>query len=929
MNKSFKKINLFLVILFLFMSWILYPVNKVSAVENTVIFQGVESVANISSNVLSSNPYKVLAEIKSGESYVFINNDTSSRTIYESNSGLFDYAIYNKNGSQNTLNIQNKTSKLSVSVPAGGSIVITVNDVFDSSGFLEIQEDGDYFTSKVSSVPAFYKTYINQGESYEFDNNDTMDHTILNNSMWKYNVSGTIEYVIYNKNGLKVEQQIQASKDVFTIPAEGKLIVTVSSLKSGVNALEFDVAGMQDKLITRKTSSVPAFYKTYMKQGDSYEFDNNDIKDHTIVSNSLWRYSVSGTIEYVLYDKNGVKVDQQIQASKDVLTIPAGDKLIVTVSSLKSGVDALELDVAGMEDKLITRKTSSVPAFYKTYMKQGDSYEFDNNDIKDHTIVSNSLWRYSVSGTIEYVLYDKNGVKIDQQIQASKDVLTIPAGNKLIVTVSSLKSGVDTLEFDVAGMEDKLITRKASSVPAFYKTYMQQGDSYEFYNNDTKDHTIISNSLWRYSVSGTIEYVLYDKNGVKVDQQIQASKDVLTIPAGGKLIVTVPSLKAGVNTLEFDVAGMEDKLVTRKVSSVPAFYKTYMQQGDSYEFHNNDTKDHTIISNSLWRYSMLGTIEYVLYDKNGVKVDQQIQTSKDVLTIPAGGKLIVTVPSLKAGVYSIEFDVAGMEDKLITRKESSTPAFSRVSLGLGENYEFINNTSSLQYLLTTSNYNYSYKGNIDYIVYNADGSKYSSATNVYVNSIAIPAGGKIDVLVKKLVYGVYSLDFAGIYNYFEFIGDLYATSSNINDINNYTVSNADINITFSKNIEQSTNFDKIMISDTKGSTVKISKTMNGNILTIKHDQLKLGTQYKLTIPMGAVKSSNNYNLPKDYNLIFKTGSVSQDVNGDGKIDILDIAKIAHSYNLNSKSTGWDKTLDINGDGVVDLYDLVLISKYLN
>lgn len=58
--------------------------------------------------------------------------------------------------------------------------------------------------------------------------------------------------------------------------------------------------------------------------------------------------------------------------------------------------------------------------------------------------------------------------------------------------------------------------------------------------------------------------------------------------------------------------------------------------------------------------------------------------------------------------------------------------------------------------------------------------------------------------------------------------------------------------------------------------------------------------------------------------------IQSDVNGDGKIDIKDIAAVAQKYNITSKdSSKWNKNYDINRDGMIDIYDLVYISKRIN
>lgn len=55
-----------------------------------------------------------------------------------------------------------------------------------------------------------------------------------------------------------------------------------------------------------------------------------------------------------------------------------------------------------------------------------------------------------------------------------------------------------------------------------------------------------------------------------------------------------------------------------------------------------------------------------------------------------------------------------------------------------------------------------------------------------------------------------------------------------------------------------------------------------------------------------------------------------DLNKDGNLNILDVAKAAQSYNLKSSSSGWEnvKFNDVNGDNVINLYDFALLSKVI-
>lgn len=52
----------------------------------------------------------------------------------------------------------------------------------------------------------------------------------------------------------------------------------------------------------------------------------------------------------------------------------------------------------------------------------------------------------------------------------------------------------------------------------------------------------------------------------------------------------------------------------------------------------------------------------------------------------------------------------------------------------------------------------------------------------------------------------------------------------------------------------------------------------------------------------------------------------EDVNKDGKIDILDISEISKYYNLTKDNSRWMEIYDMNNDGIIDIFDLVIIAK---
>ena len=55
---------------------------------------------------------------------------------------------------------------------------------------------------------------------------------------------------------------------------------------------------------------------------------------------------------------------------------------------------------------------------------------------------------------------------------------------------------------------------------------------------------------------------------------------------------------------------------------------------------------------------------------------------------------------------------------------------------------------------------------------------------------------------------------------------------------------------------------------------------------------------------------------------------SIDVNNDGKIDLLDVSRVATGYNSISGGSLYNTKHDFNLDNIIDIYDLVIVSKYI-
>jgi hypothetical protein len=58
----------------------------------------------------------------------------------------------------------------------------------------------------------------------------------------------------------------------------------------------------------------------------------------------------------------------------------------------------------------------------------------------------------------------------------------------------------------------------------------------------------------------------------------------------------------------------------------------------------------------------------------------------------------------------------------------------------------------------------------------------------------------------------------------------------------------------------------------------------------------------------------------------RASSVREDLNGDGKVDIKDVAIVGKAFGSYPGHPRWNSAADLNGDGVVDALDLALVAK---
>ncbi|MCX7924077.1 MAG: hypothetical protein N3B21_19020 [Clostridia bacterium] len=391
----------------------------------------------------SASEGNILAKIKVGESYEFINQGTGSASIGV-NTALgcsYDYAAYNKDGTLNSSAINCNISN--IVLPEKGRVVVTVKNL--SKGISTYN-----FFSKIGNVIA--KRYTNQalftvslkpGESYEFTTKSKKG-LVLN---IKQAVGCKYDFVSYKKGGSTSSSALNSTASSLFIPEEGKLVVTVKSLDKNVQ--EFVIGGAYE-WVSGKPCSDPALYSTSLGEGESYEFRNNSPYSEKISVALL----PGCTYDTVIYSKDGTVASTHFPLSATDITVPEQGRVVVTVRKMKNKGEKLLL---GGSYNSFSGSPSALPALNIVSLKQGESFEFVNKSLSRATINV----AYVQGCKFDYATYKKDG-KLDLSMKDSyTSMINVPAEGKAVITVKNPGNGAQTClfggAFNVFGDSQKVL----------------------------------------------------------------------------------------------------------------------------------------------------------------------------------------------------------------------------------------------------------------------------------------------------------------------------------------------------------------------------------------------------------------------------------------------------------------------------------------
>jgi len=142
------------------------------------------------------------------------------------------------------------------------------------------------------------------------------------------------------------------------------------------------------------------------------------------------------------------------------------------------------------------------------------------------------------------------------------------------------------------------------------------------------------------------------------------------------------------------------------------------------------------------------------------------------------------------------------------------------------------------------------------------------------------------------------------------------------------VKDLDINkslvLSFENEIESDSNFNSICLYDSNFNNISAKVTLDSNKVLIKPEgSLTIGQNYYIQLNNNSIKEKLTLK-PNVYTWInFSTAqNFRGDTDGNNKIDIVDLANIAKSYNMTiDNKYEWNFNYDINEDGILDIYDI--------
>ncbi|MGM9935744.1 MAG: Ig-like domain-containing protein [Candidatus Ornithomonoglobus sp.] len=335
-------------------------------------------------------------------------------------------------------------------------------------------------------------------------------------------------------------------------------------------------------------------------------------------------------------------------------------------------------------------------------IEKDQTYSFENIGIIAYDITG-------LSNYVDYVIYYKDGSVSDYNWNQKPGTLSVPAGGKAIITSTS-----GTVSAEIA--DDYFLVEEQED-PVMKKVTIGLYETYTYTNTSNTALNLLSNG----SISKYYDYVLYDADRNVTGYTTDRTDTSITIPAGYSIKITAID-----DPITFN--GVYEKFDLIKTGE-PAMKKVVISAGETYTYTNTSNTAFNLLSNG----SISRCYDYVVYDTEGNVSKCYHNCSDSSVAIPAGYSIKITAIQNAVtfkGVYE-KFDL----------KKNSEPVMKETVISAGETYTYYNMSDRPFNLLSNGSISRCY----DYVVYDKNGMIIAKENGSSYSSIAIPAGGKIEI----------------------------------------------------------------------------------------------------------------------------------------------------------------------------------------
>ncbi|MGO4731838.1 hypothetical protein [Paenibacillus sp. 2KB_22] len=636
-----------------------------------------------------------------GDSYTFTNNGSATRSLSTnaatSRSSAYDYVIYRPDGS---IMGENMDSTSSLSVGSGYTAVITSTG--QNPFTVTIRSE---FSYSVSANPAMLRVTLSKGESYRYFNEGTQSRVLSADTSTAQDRK--IDYASYKEDGSLVASNFETTGKP-SLAGGNEIIIT------GAGSQPVSV-GFPYEVYTGEWSDEPAYTRTTLYQGDSYQFTNISSKSDALQTDG----TTKDKHDYVVYLPDGTESSTGTNTTTKP-TVAAGRTAVVTLvtaTPVTYGVPYRTFDVQKAGGDAITRIT----------VYPGESMIFSNNGSLANPIKNNAS---STNGAVfDYVLYTAENVVHSDGFNKNTNPIIRSQGYAVVTVVGQVP-----IEFSYT--DDFSV--EESMEPAYHRVTLQQGESVTFWNNSTDREYLDSDAST--SQGRIFDYVTYYPDGTERSTR-KATAVEPVVYYGNKAVITGVSAQPVTIGAIYTIFDVEDR-------PNEALTKITVSPGQSVKFHNGGSLSNPIRSNA----KKLGALfDIVVYKADGRAHSDKFNSNVSLATIPSGGEAVVTV----GGSTPVTFEYT--DDFSVV--DSQEPAYLRVTLNKGESYAFTNISSDSKRVRNDAS---SSEGRVyDYTIYNVDGTVSSSRTATAIEAYVL--GGKKVVVTnisdQPITYG-------GIYRVF-------------------------------------------------------------------------------------------------------------------------------------------------------------------